>query len=210
MSAAFKFFIQFVTYGACYCAVCLSAGAYVTSRLAREGAGVSVPSIVVIALAGFFGLFSFAMATVSHQYALTNKTNIETLSARLKAYTLAIRIPLDQTPAPASSSEAKDYATITFPLPDPNFDGNQFIYDNAGADRSGQPVEHKFAIVTADIGENPWDTGSYYKNWTSVMGNGLVDWLLPLRLSPCCENSGTYPTGPLIDKLRERLKEEYE
>ena len=213
MSTAFKFFIQFVTYAACYCAVCLSAGAYVTNRLIKEGASVSVPAIVVIALGAFFGLFSFTMAVRSHGFALKNMTNIEELSKGSKAYLLAIRIPLDQEPKPGGHSKTIDYVTITFPLPDPNFDGNQFIYENrsAGANRHGRVAEHKFAVVYTDYGDNPWDTGSYYKNWTSVMGDrGPVDWLLPLRLPPCSEHSGAYPVGPVVDKLRERLREAYE
>lgn len=210
VSTAFKFFVQFVTYGACYCIVCLSTGAYVTRRLAREGAAVSVPAIVVIALAGFFGSFSFIMAAISHGYALTNMTNIEKLASKSKAYMLAIRIPLDQT-IPGNASTMTDYATVSFPLADPNFDGNQFIYENqnARASRSGRPVEHKFAIMSTEVGDNPWDTGSYYKNWTSVMGDrGPVDWLLPLRLSPCCDYSGAYPMGPVVERLREQLKKD--
>lgn len=207
MSTAFKFFIQFSTYAACYGIVCLSAGAYVTSRLARAGAGVSVPAIVEIALAAFFGLFSFTMAARSHGFAMSNRTNIEELARGSKATQLAIRIPLNQTPTPGNSSKAFDYATITYPLADPNFDGNQFIYENkpAGGNR---PAEHKFAIVSTDVGDNPWDTGSRYKNWTSVMGDrGPLDWLLPLRLSPCCDYGCAYSVGPVVDKLRERLKE---
>ncbi|KUI57055.1 Palmitoyltransferase pfa5 [Cytospora mali] len=210
MSTAFKFFVQFVTYTACYCVVCLSAGAYVTSRLAREGAAVSVPAIVLIAFAGFFGLFSFVMAARSHGFALSNMTNIEELSLKSKATTLAIRIPLDQVPNPGNSSKAIDYITTTFPLADDNFDGNQFIYDNQNTS-ANRHAEHKFAIVNTDVGDNPWDLGSRYKNWTSVMGDkGPVDWLLPLRLSPCCAHSGAYPFGPVVDRIRKQLEEEYE
>lgn len=204
---SFKFFIQFATYAACYGIVCLSAAAYVTSRLARAGAAISVPAIVEMALAGFFGLFAFTMAVRSHGFALSNLTTVEDLSRGSKAIQLAIRIPLNQTPNPGNPSKAIDYATITYPLADPNFDGNQYIYENNTAS-GNRPAEHKFAIVTTDVGDNPWDTGSHYTNWTSVMGDrGPVDWLLPLRLSPCCDYGGAYPVGPVVAKLRERLNE---
>ncbi|KAG6367244.1 hypothetical protein INS49_001429 [Diaporthe citri] len=157
----------------------------------------------------FFGLFSFTMAAMSHGYALSNITNIENLSRRTKVHQLAIRIPLNQTPNSDNSAMPSDYETITFPLANPNFDGNQFIYENQnGANRASQHApEHKFAIVKTEVGENPWDMGSYYQNWKSVMGDkGVFDWLLPLRLSPCCNYNGEYPTGPVVDRLRESLK----
>lgn len=215
---AFKFFIQFCSYTSLYCAVCLSAAAYVTSRLAREGNGVNAPAVVLIALAGFFGLFAFTMAALSIRFALVNTTNIENLRGRDKVYQLAIRIPLHQTPNPDNTSSTNnaysmnDYETITFPLADPNFDGNRFIYENrdafVGANGYRRPApEHKFAIVKTEMGDNPWDTGSPLENFKSVMGDNLPDWFLPLKLSPCCAYTGEYPVGPVVDKLRERLKQ---
>lgn len=209
-----------------YCAVCLSAGAYVTNRLIRAGAPASAPAIVLMALAAFFGLFSFTMAALSLRFALVNTTNIENLRARDKVYQLAVRIPLGGSPAAPHhnnnnhsdcSASTRDYETVTFPLADPHFDGGRsFGYDEnqGGVDASGgdssnnrPAVEHKFAIVKTDVGENPWDTGSYYRNFQAVMGDkGVLDWLLPLRLSPCCAARGQYPVGPVVDRLRERLK----
>lgn len=203
-----------------YCAVCLSAGAYVTNRLIREGTAASAPAIVLMALAGFFGLFSFTMASLSLRFAIINTTNIENLRARDKVYQLAIRIPLSQTPNSDYSTLTNDYETITFPLADPSFDGNRFLYENQNENQGGAlqqglgsrpttrpAVEHKFAIVKTEVGENPWDTGSYYQNFQTVMGDkGLLDWLLPLRLSPCCAGKGQYPVGPVVVKLREQLK----
>lgn len=166
-------------------------------------------AIVLIVLAAFFGLFSFTMASMSHGFALINVTNIENLSRTTKVHQLAIRIPLDQSPNSENSSVPNDYETITFPLANPNFDGNQYVYENQNG-ANGAPrraPEHKFAIVKTERGENPWDTGSYYENWKSVMGDrGLFDWLLPLRLSPCCHYNGEYPVGPVVDRLREGLK----
>lgn len=211
---AFKFFIQFCTYASFYCAICLSAGAYVTNRLARDGNGVSAPVIVLIAVAAFFGLFSFTMASLSIRFAFINTTNIENLRGNGKVYQLAIRIPLHQTPN-SENSTGIDYETITFPLADPNFHGTQYVYENPPpaalvTTPSRTPAaaeEHKFAIVKTEQGENPWDTGSYFENFKSVMGDrGLPDWLLPLRLSPCCAYGAVYPVGPVVDRLRERLK----
>lgn len=209
--SAFKFFIQFCSYASAYCAVCLSAGAYLINRLIKQGASNSAPAIVLTAVASFFGLFAFTMASLSLRYALLNFTNIENLRGRDKVYQLAIRVPLNQMPSSENSSTTDNYEVITFPLADPSFDGNRFIYESSlhrGVGGNGQPpAEHKFAIVKTEVGENPWDMGSYYMNFKSVMGDrGLLDWLLPLRLSPCCADNCNYPTGPVVDRLRERLK----
>lgn len=200
--AAFKFFIQFVSYTWMYCAVCLSAGAYVTSRLAREGNGTDAAAIVLIAVAAFFGLFSFTMSSLSLRFCFINSTNIESLRGSDKVYQLAIRIPLNQTPNSENNSSAPlDYETVTFPRPDLS------VNPTAQEGQNWPAAEHKFAIVKTEMGDNPWDTGSYYANFKSVMGDRvLLDWLLPIRMSPCCAYNGDYPVGPAVDRLRERLK----
>jgi palmitoyltransferase len=57
------------------------------------------------------------------------------------------------------------------------------------------------------MGENPWDLG-YYRNWKSVMGDNLIDWLLPIKESPCAlyeDNESFYEMGPLYQTLRARF-----
>lgn len=182
-----------------------------TNRQIKSGASLSAPAIVLIGVASFFGLFAFTMASLSLRFAFVNVTNIENLRGRDRVYQLAIRIPLHETSGPDTSAPTRDYETITFPLADPNFDGNRFIYSSDGpGSRSGQAqpaAEHRFAIVKTEVGDNPWDTGSAFTNFKSVMGNGgPLDWLLPLRLSPCCAYNCDYPTGPVVEKLRAGLK----
>lgn len=210
MLVAFKFFIQFVSYTSMYCAICLSAGAYVTSRLAREGTGTNAAAIVLIAVAAFFGLFSFTMASLSLRFCFINSTNIENLRGTDKVYQLAIRVPLNSTSgSDATSTAIADYETVSFPLADPHSEDNPSINENQTVQEghSRPAPEHKFAIMKTEMGENPWDTGSYYANFKSVMGErGLPDWLLPLRMSPCCAYNGEYPVGPAVERLRERLK----
>ncbi|OAA63350.1 dhhc zinc finger membrane protein [Niveomyces insectorum RCEF 264] len=60
-----------------------------------------------------------------------------------------------------------------------------------------------FAVVTVPRGMNVWDLG-WRQNWTSIMGTNVLDWLLPLRSSPCCSEestSGFYRVGPEFKKL---------
>lgn len=193
-----------------YCVVCLSAAAYVTSRLAREGNGTDGAAIALIAVAAFFGLFSFTMASLSIRFCFINSTNIESLRGTDKVYQLAIRIPLNHTPdSEPTSTPTADYEIVVFPRADLNIQGNGPMVENQAAQqRQNWPApEHKFAIVKTEMGDNPWDTGSYYTNFKSVMGDkGLLDWLLPLKMSPCCAYNGDYPVGPAVERLRERLK----
>jgi palmitoyltransferase len=192
--------------------VCLSAAAYMTNRQIKSGASLSAPAIVLLGVASFFGLFAFTMASLSLRFAFLNVTNIENLRGRDKVYQLAIRIPLHDTPGRAANAPARDYETITFPLADPRFDGNRFLYSSGGPGSTNGQVapaaaEHRFAIVKTEAGDNPWDTGSAFANFQSVMGTGgPLDWLLPLRLSPCCAYNCEYPAGPVVERLRAGLK----
>lgn len=196
-----------------YCVVCMSAGAYKTNRLARAGSAVDAAAIALIAVSAFFGLFSSTMAMLSLRFCFINSTNIESLLPTKKVYQLAIRIPLRQTPpgSDATSTTNTDYETVTFPLAE-GLNGGAFAAAGAeGAHSDPQPrapaPEHKFAIVKTEMGDNPWDLGSYFANFKSVMGSNVLDWLLPLRMSPCCAYNDEYPMGPAVDRLRERLKQ---
>jgi palmitoyltransferase len=63
-----------------------------------------------------------------------------------------------------------------------------------------------FAILKMlNRGDNPWDLGSVRLNLETVMGNGIVDWLLPIRRSPCCNHEDAesqFRVGPKVDFLR--------
>lgn len=62
-----------------------------------------------------------------------------------------------------------------------------------------------FAILKMKPGENPWDLGSPFLNWQTVMGTSLIDWLLPIRRSPCCNHEDTesqFRLGPAVEHLR--------
>jgi len=63
-----------------------------------------------------------------------------------------------------------------------------------------------FAILPMlEVGSNPWDLGSRLLNFKTVMGTSLLDWFLPLRRSPCCNNEDArseYALGPEVDLLR--------
>lgn len=102
------------------------------------------------------------MSLTVARFVFTNYTLIE-FRRRKDNTCIALRIPAD-TPQ-------GDYPTITFPAPDQDQDQN-----------------HKFAILTTDAKQNPWDRG-YWRNWKSVMGDSPLQWLLPIWNSPCCHRS---------------------
>jgi palmitoyltransferase len=54
-------------------------------------------------------------------------------------------------------------------------------------------------------GDNPWELGSARLNLETVMGRSIVDWLLPIRRSPCCNHENAesqFRVGPKVDFLR--------
>lgn len=195
---AFKFFVQFTFYTTLYCAVCMVAAILcLTDQLLESRLDGTV--IAIIAMGAFFGLFTFGMTATSLRYIFKNLTTVDILRQKSAVYQLAVRVPQDTLPSP-------DYGTIVYPLPKPG--------DRGGAGRDGPSssrdrlATRTFAIVRTDIGENPWDLG-LPGNWVSVMGTNPLDWLLPVRPSPCVHDENDqsfYRMGPLCDTLRSRYR----
>jgi len=198
---AFKFFVQFVAYTTAFCIVCLVASALCFRDRSRHGLPVDGLLVAVIALASFFGLFTFGMTTLSTRYIFLNLTNVEDLRQKSTVHQLAIRVPLDYEPGPQNH-------LISYPLPEPALNTKTescSSRDNTTTLRDALATR-KFAVVKTQLGENPWDLGPY-RNWTSVMGTNFLDWVLPLRHSPCVTgetNTSFYEMGPLYDELRTR------
>jgi palmitoyltransferase len=168
----------------------------------RNGAGIDGVAIGALAVATLFGLFTLTMTLTSVRYILINLTTVDYIKSKNVVHQLAIRVPRG-TPA------GQNYNVITYPLPK----------HTNGAIQPGQPTRNEsssprdelatrtFAIVRTEMGENPWDLG-YYRNWKSVMGDNLIDWLLPFNESPCAKyesNQSFYEMGPLYQQLRVRF-----
>ncbi|KAI0130557.1 palmitoyltransferase PFA5 [Xylariales sp. AK1849] len=212
---SFKFFTQFTMYTAFYCGVVLGAAGYGLKKQLNGGYPADSHLIAALALGGFFGLFTFSMTLTSWRYITTNMTNIDMLGAKSKVYQLAVRIP--------QGSEAADkYHTITYPLPKPGETVNGQVN---GATTNGQApyggvaespnrthterdtlAVRTFAILRTDPGENLWDLGTW-RNWQEIMGPNVVDWVLPIRRSPCVNHDrhdSYYCTGPVMKDIRLR------
>ncbi|KAI1246306.1 hypothetical protein MGN70_013204 [Eutypa lata] len=205
---AFKFFVQFTAYGTCYCVLVVAAAASSFAMQARAGY-VDSRLIAGVAIAAFFGLFSFTMTATSLRYIFLNMTNVDMLGSRTKVYQLAVRVP-------RGTRSTDKFTTVSYPLPKLelgiNGEANRRTrHGSAGNDGSSSSLPNPrdnlatrtFAILRTEPGENPWHLG-YWGNWKSIMGTHFIDWLLPIRKSPCVNHErhdGFYPTGSALADL---------
>ncbi|KFA75365.1 hypothetical protein S40288_02018 [Stachybotrys chartarum IBT 40288] len=201
---SFNFFIQFTFYCTLLCTVSLAAGAYCLSLQLREDNSLDGRSVAIIILAGFFGFFTFGMTLTSGRYALLNITNIDMLR-KSQAYHLAIRLPQNAT-------TQQGFSTMTYPLAREST-WSEHGGQSANNEEQTHPTSarderatHTFAIIRTGPDENPWDLG-YWRNFKSVMGNNIIEWLLPIKHSPCCNHESMesdYEMGGLIQELKQR------
>lgn len=164
--------------------------------------------VALLALAGLFGFFTFAMTGTSLRFVFTNITNIDMLK-KTQTYRLAVRVP-------SNTMSNEQFQTVTYPLSNPNWGPNgEQGSENVAPDSASsmnvlsprdQQAKRTFAILTMDPGQNPWDLG-YWKNWKAVMGNNIFEWFLPIRNSPCCNHDSMvsdYEFGPLLDEMKQK------
>lgn len=192
-----------MAYTAAFCIVCLAASVLCFRDRTKNQLPIDGFIIAVIALASFFGLFTFGMTTLSIRYIVLNLTNVEDLRQKSTVHQLAIRVPLDTEPGP-------QYCLISYPLPEPALGSSNKTQSSSSGETTATMRDslavRKFAVVKTRLGENPWDVGPY-GNWVSVMGTNVLDWMLPVRHSPCVAaetNTSFYEMGPLYDELRTR------
>lgn len=181
-----------------FCALVLAISVYTIKMQTKELEQLDGWVIAMIVLSAFFLLFSSGMALTSMRYVLINITNIDVLK-RSQTYHLAIRIPID---TPFSTS----YPTITYPLEAQSLANGQTRDWNPETPRD-RLAKRKFAIVKTEPRENPWDLG-FAGNWKSIMGDNPLQWLFPLRHSPCCNHDSMesdYPLGKVLDTLKKRF-----
>ncbi|CAJ0548299.1 Ff.00g050530.m01.CDS01 [Fusarium sp. VM40] len=209
---SFNFFVQFTVYCACYCAVVLGANGYVFVLRQQNGLSGDARLIVGLALGGLFGLFAVTMASTALRFAFQNITNID-LFRKNQTFRLAVWVPNNTQPT-------ERFATITYPLTLPGepprtpiparfrsvdqSDGAASVTDRMAA--RDEQAKRTFAILQTEPGENPWHIG-YRKNFTSVMGDSVIEWLLPIRHSPCTRHDNMvsdYEFGPLVEELKRR------
>ncbi|CAM1501724.1 Fc.00g037080.m01.CDS01 [Cosmosporella sp. VM-42] len=203
---SFNFFIQFTFYCSLYCTVCIATAAYSLRLQRRDELSLDGRIIALIALASLFGFFTFAMTLTSLRFVIKNITNIDLLKKN-QIFRLAVRVP-------NNTASTRNFNTVTYPLSStpwsqkdhqPNDIVPEPPINIDGRSARDQQARRSFAILTTKPGENPWDLG-YWRNWKSVMGNDPLQWLLPIRYSPCCNHDSMesdYEFGPLIGELKQ-------
>ncbi|KAK4125111.1 zf-DHHC-domain-containing protein [Parathielavia appendiculata] len=199
---SFKFFVQFTFYTAILCIIVVVASILCLQSKARKGDGVDGVAVGALAVAALFGLFTLTMTLTSIRYILINLTTVDYVKSKNIVHQLAIRVPRGTPPG-------QNYNVITYPLPEHTNGSGQpgQLTRNESSSARDQLARRTFAIVRTEMGENPWDLG-YYRNWKSVMGDNLIDWLLPINESPCAKyesNESFYEMGPLYHQLRVRF-----
>jgi palmitoyltransferase len=152
------------------------------------------------------------MTCTSLQFVISNLTTIENLSKRRRAWLLAVLIP------PTFNLPIEgNYPHIIYPLPLP---ANEKISSSTPSSPASEshdeaisepeiPSERDaratrtFAILQLAVGRNPWDLG-VVRNWKSVMGNNFLDWVLPIKQSPCRNHEShesQFETGRWVEEL---------
>ena len=134
-------------------------------------------------------------------------TSVESeVTKNSQEYYLAVRIPTSLQIPVSFPTTPHSLKTVTYPfLPkDTPLDSSESYGDIV---LRAAPISQTYAIIRTEPGANPWDLGSYYENFKSVMGNYWWDWLLPLRHSPCCchqNEASEFPFGPVVDRLKRK------
>ncbi|KAK9859705.1 hypothetical protein MYU51_013945 [Penicillium brevicompactum] len=198
---SFKFFIQFVVYTCIYCTFALIVSAYFTAEIRRNTGGANAYWCVCIGLSALFAFFTAGMTLSSLQMGIFNITTIENLNRRTAVWTLAIRVPeylLDRL-WDTQSPWAPTFRMVSYPPETSTASQPQATNPSAGE-------RHVFAILHTLPGENPFDLGSPFKNLQQVMGRSVLDWLLPIKQSPCADHSSMeshYALGPVVTRLKQ-------
>ena len=178
----YKFFVQFTFYTTLYCAFVLAWSAYATNITSP----LNPHFVVLIALSAFFGLFAGIMTWGCLRSIKHNCTQVELETYDEKVYTLAVHLPHGITP---ELKEVPGLRFITYPLI---------------PTRTVPPRD--FALINLPAGTNPFDLG-WRRNMRSVLGDSVLDWLLPIRFSPCAmERQNEWAEPPYSDVLLKAVK----
>lgn len=231
---SFKYFIQFTFWTGMLCLFNLVQIAYFFAERRRHTSTVNVHWILAIAFSALFLLFGAGMSISSLQFAVENSTTIENLNRRSQVYYVAVYVSepvfsrLDQTqrdnirwisyPRPpqeqlqvlqnagADYPEAMVNVTPPAPVHIPSLTTHAPAPPQQPSEPQPPPLTRMFAILETEPGSNPFDLGAF-NNFKEVMGDNILDWLLPLRQSPCARRTSPYSMykmGRVVYKLKKR------
>lgn len=147
----------------------------------------------------------------TRQYSIPRRLTGSTLDMELTTI-----VSSEKHTAPSEKQSVPWQGTITYPLYTNTFQASSEPLDDEESldplnpfksppppPARQQPPPRTFAILRTTAGKNPWDKG-LYGNFTSVMGDYVSDWFLPLRYSPCCDHDrgdSFYEFGGVVSQM---------
>lgn len=165
-----KFFIQLVFYCALYTTFTWIPIAVFLAERRRVLNSLPGTWIAMLPLCGIFMIFSVTMFFMTFWNVTINYTTIETLQ-REGVHNIAM-VATRREPKSHSSRRDSTYRCQEKP--------NVLREVTRGADR-------EYVIFQTQPLANPWDLSSM-ANARSVMGNNILQWFLPLQVSPCTKH----------------------
>ncbi|KAF2014490.1 zf-DHHC-domain-containing protein [Aaosphaeria arxii CBS 175.79] len=174
-----KFFVQFLFYGFLYTGFTLIVVAYFLAERHRVLHSAPGTWVVAVALAGLFFLFTFGMFATTFYNLSINQTTVEVMQ-RDFVHQVALR---------------------GGNLNPPNTTSDQSV---VLCEVSRSPTR-SYIVVQTELGTGLWDLGPL-ANIRSIMGDSLIEWFVPLRMSPCLhhrDHSGEFPWGRKVVRLME-------
>ena len=144
------------------------------------------------------------MAVSSIDLALRNCTTVENLTRRTKIWQLAVYSPKLGEPERDPATVAPGMFRKTYPSV-PKQTRRSSTTSTSEEYTGSSATGRTFAVLMTQPGENPWDLGPY-ENWKSIMGNNVLDWVLPIKHSPCTDHShgeAAFALGPVVERLRQ-------
>ncbi|KAK5953977.1 Palmitoyltransferase pfa5 [Knufia fluminis] len=208
---SFKFFIQFIFYGALFTLHLLVVTAYFFAQRRQESNFLNAHWIVLLALAGLFFLFSGGMCMSSCQFAFINSSTIENLDRKTKVWSLAVYT----SPRVLEEAREKNIELRLISYPRPPDEQLHMLQQPGASDISGAEAQapssstatrsyRTFAILETEPGANPFDIGPL-ANFQEIMGMTIWEWLSPIKPSPCLkhdDSTSLYKLGPVVDELK--------
>ena len=215
---SFKFFNQFLFYTALFTLFNLIMVAYFFSDRLRRHQSLNVHWILALAFAALFFLFGAGMFGSSFQLASINTTTVENLTRHRKVHYVAVYLPRpEDTIRQYDASRRTPLRTITYPRPLEEYamvlqQHGAFVHPDLASDpqlraNNLNQQQRTFAIIETQAGMHPWDLGPF-ENLKSVLGEHLIDWVLPVKSSPCTDHSSPVSMYRLNPKLLQQIYHE--
>ncbi|KAF2636297.1 zf-DHHC-domain-containing protein [Massarina eburnea CBS 473.64] len=163
-----KFFIQFVFYGALWTLFLLIPTSYYLAERMRIVGDKPSTWIACVALSAIFVVFTGTMFFMTTWNVSINYSTVETVQrGGINNITmLTTRSHRDRRSSRASTTRASTTREKPNVLREVVRDGREYVVFQT------QPFDH------------PWDLGNK-ANLQSVMGERVIDWFIPLKMSPC-------------------------